>query len=1277
MIAKLFRPQVLLPAVALPGTAMLLLFGGSLGVLSWEQVFFWLAVAVFVAALGLVVVWLLRRQQAQGLSEELMRRQERNLATASPDRKANLQPITDEFRRNIDFLRKLKKKNGIPAVYYLPWYMIIGAPASGKSVLLKGSGFRFCVNDTPLKEGGTLHCDWWFTNQGIFLDTAGRLTVHEGGAADRTEWEQLLKLLRRFRRKRPIDGIMVTVAANDLLEKSERDLQAYARIVRERIDRVTEALKLRVPIFVLVTKCDLVEGFKEYFDALPEGALGQIVGWTNETLTYEGEEQVAETLGALAERLADLRPAFLEAASSREQRRRMFPFPEEFDNVREPLSAFVDALFRADMYTRAPALAGVYITSGTQEGTTVSLYFRRLGEQLGLAAETLGRTFGPDEQRRPYFVKDLFWRVIAPAVGLAVPVDSDKDARRRLVLGIASVAGAVVLGILASVSFARNQSYLRAYPERLVQKLDETDAIDRDRVAESLRENLQEFGEAADLVEELYRHPILHGWGLNKRGRLRADARELFRAHFDKKLWSEFGPLLTSGLEADAGLNLSCAERTSLLLGYLGFVGTDPGDRPPAAAARRLLDLLLEDPTAADQENLAKAWAVYQPASPAGESAPDLSGPARAVAEACAEEASPVTALQKIQNDCWPAVGDNCFARLAAIARVTPEALEGRRKNFEELARQVSRQVDDDTRELLKEVVDELKRAGGRAKGGSLLDRLKGEDAASAAGPGCVETYFRAAAPELQELVKQAKGYQASMSKQRQLGSVGQARVVEVTAAKTFGDIETSLRSGTEMINAACEDADVRAAALIGIARSHVLGTAGRGRRQVMASGYTRSEWEAACGRLGSQKQDLILGGASPSVQQRGTAAIDREARAYSEAFETHWRRELARPESSPEVTAEGLSGAAEALKQEVARVAGEVQDLQCPTVPALERGPRRIAELLAGLSTALATYEQSAHRAAAWIREHAGPEKRAEAINQTMQRQGPVAELCGYIESLPEPELAHVLRAPVVEQWNRSMAGGVRANQRTAWQQHLLGISELTRRFPFAPGGDSHASLQATQGWLEPKSGRLVQLYYQLAPGSGEGDGTPCGLRAGGNIGPRSLSLLKRAKSASDAIFAGVEEDKPVQGLTFTFSGVEFEDAEAGERYGVKVTQVQLALAGQRLAYIMDQPAPRALQVPLPAAGPVNSYVEVSVLGEKRRADVRPARLERGGEWSPLALLRQAERELLPKGVRLTWKVPYGSGPPFILVSFTGDESVRRLLETDFVLEPTDTPER
>ena len=44
--------------------------------------------------------------------------------------------------------------------------------------------------------GGTRNCDWWFTDEAVFLDTAGRYTTQDSDAASDSEgWKEFLALL--------------------------------------------------------------------------------------------------------------------------------------------------------------------------------------------------------------------------------------------------------------------------------------------------------------------------------------------------------------------------------------------------------------------------------------------------------------------------------------------------------------------------------------------------------------------------------------------------------------------------------------------------------------------------------------------------------------------------------------------------------------------------------------------------------------------------------------------------------------------------------------------------------------------------------------------------------------------------------------------------------------------------------------------------------------------------------------------------------------------------
>src|SRR4029453_18566318 len=112
---------------------------------------------------------------------------------------------------------------GRPYVYQLPWYVIIGAPGAGKTTALVNSGLEFPlaahVGEKVLRGiGGTRNLDWWFASEAVLIDTAGRYTTHSSPReADRKAWLRFSRLMRRYRPRQPINGVLLTLSVSDLL----------------------------------------------------------------------------------------------------------------------------------------------------------------------------------------------------------------------------------------------------------------------------------------------------------------------------------------------------------------------------------------------------------------------------------------------------------------------------------------------------------------------------------------------------------------------------------------------------------------------------------------------------------------------------------------------------------------------------------------------------------------------------------------------------------------------------------------------------------------------------------------------------------------------------------------------------------------------------------------------------------------------------------------------------------------------------------------------------
>ncbi len=358
-------------------------------------------------------------------------------------------------------------------VYQFPWYVFIGAPGSGKTTALINSGLQFPLTDVvgrePLKGvGGTRNCDWWFTDDAVFIDTAGRYITHESHSEyDKDEWLGFLGLLKKFRPKQPLNGAVLTISMSDLLAGSEQSRDRHAAIIKARLSELGKSLGISFPVYILITKADLLGGFSDYFSDLSKEEREQVLGFTfppqpdHASGKASVNELIRTELGLIARRLFDGMSDIMLRETDLSRRAHAYAFPQNFSNCLPLIGDVVDKVFSGSDLSGVQ-VRGVYFASGTQEGTPFDRVLGALGRRFGVSSSININKKGTGG--RSFFLKDLITKVILPEAHLAGK--NRREEKKELWFGLGAHSLILCAFLLFSAflagSYYKNIEYLKS-----------------------------------------------------------------------------------------------------------------------------------------------------------------------------------------------------------------------------------------------------------------------------------------------------------------------------------------------------------------------------------------------------------------------------------------------------------------------------------------------------------------------------------------------------------------------------------------------------------------------------------------------------------------------------------------------------------------------------------------------------------------------------------------------------------------------------------------------
>lgn len=420
------------------------------------------------AVVGVVALWLLyefvmfmRIRRANARMLEAIKQEE----TAVPD--VADENERDDMRAQLDRLVEVLKSERVGQGFKrdflgaMPCYLVVGPPASGKRCLVESAGLAMALRDRLGESEIRLdvrgeRTQWWITDDGLLISAAPKDMAAPADATGATPWRGLLTFLKEHRPRRPLDGTLFVVGADELLGPGAADLARFARSRRQEALAVFGASS---PLYLVVSKCDLLPGFAEFFADLDEQARSNAFGAVL-PLAIAGRppDEIIAALRRELDRSIDAATRLLpfRVAAERNPLRRaaITELPEQLAAAADAALAIAAELTYRRRSDPPSMLRGIFFTSagvsGDAPAPVLDGWHERFAAPLGLIApspEAPGHVRGTSTSP-PLFAAGLFRDFVFPEAGLG-GVDP-KIERRMAVLHLGGYL-ACALALVGSV----------------------------------------------------------------------------------------------------------------------------------------------------------------------------------------------------------------------------------------------------------------------------------------------------------------------------------------------------------------------------------------------------------------------------------------------------------------------------------------------------------------------------------------------------------------------------------------------------------------------------------------------------------------------------------------------------------------------------------------------------------------------------------------------------------------------------------------------------------
>lgn len=412
------------------------------------------AVASSLFTLGALAVWgVWQWRKLQGFKAEQKREDQLRqdpIKAYEERQEVELNQVMVSMKEN------LNKRNYL---YALPWYLVLGLENAGKTSLINRSGQNFVFSSVMRASGqkseNPYSFDWWIGDESVLIDPDGELLTQgnhsndNDGAMERRLWLHFVNWLERTRSRRPLNGIVLALDVSHLATATATERKAYANLLRARLRELMETLSTRLPVYIALTKLDLLHGFEPFFKHYSRSQREDVLGFTFSLDSIDDLDnwlnEFSKDYSQFVERINDVLPHAVSVPMDLEERNAIYSFTRQISGLKEILLQFFNDALASDQFSTSALVRGAYFTSVYQQGVPTNAFDDAASRRYGL-----DHAINKAQQAKNstvYFTQKLFNHIIYPEAGLASDNFRVAKQKRRLI-GLSVVACSIATVLL-------------------------------------------------------------------------------------------------------------------------------------------------------------------------------------------------------------------------------------------------------------------------------------------------------------------------------------------------------------------------------------------------------------------------------------------------------------------------------------------------------------------------------------------------------------------------------------------------------------------------------------------------------------------------------------------------------------------------------------------------------------------------------------------------------------------------------------------------------------